>query len=163
MLHWLQQWIVLHCMFSFCSLTSGCLSALICFISSLLLHLFHHFFFARSRKDAREHSELCLVYMSLIGENVTSWSIKRTGFLFPQYDNCCFWKWPRGGCSVAVDDARSRKRTQYQNNTFKTGGGIHKQHKGAKITDVCFAVSRSNSFLNCLYEARDPQILKLAY
>lgn len=95
-------------------------------------NLFHHFFFARSGKDVREHSELCLVYMSLIGENVTSWSIKCAGFLFPQYDNCCFWKWPRGGCSVAVDDARSRKRTRYQNNTFKTGGGINKQHKGAK-------------------------------
>lgn len=35
-----QQWIVLSCMFSFCLLTSGCLSAVICFTSSPLTTCF---------------------------------------------------------------------------------------------------------------------------
>lgn len=83
-------------LFVFCLLTSGYLSAVICF-TSLRSNLFHHFFFVYSRKDVREHRELCLVYMSLIGENVTSCNIKWTGFLFcSQHDNRRFWKWPRG-------------------------------------------------------------------
>lgn len=82
-------------LFVFCLFTSGYLFTVISF-TSLFSHLFHTFLFVYSRKDVSEHRALCLVYMSLIGENVTSCNIKCTGFLFSQHDNRCFWKWPRG-------------------------------------------------------------------
>lgn len=138
-------------LFVFFLLTSGYLSAVISF-TSLCSHLFHTFLFVYSRKDVSEHRALCLVYMSLIGENVTSCNIKMYWISVLSARQSLFLEVASGCCFAAVDDAQSRKGTQYQNSTLKTVGRLCEHC--AKVQNwgffvLLWTVSCCNGFLNC--------------